>query len=338
MKAVCIDAARMGRVFEQPNPKSASNYVVVRILAAPMCTEVSSWINGTPTTSLGHEAAGEIVEVPQNSRLRVGDRVVVMPQNGCGTCDLCLAGEHIRCQSQRDLQREMGSNTGRSTFAQYCMQQDWLLFPVPDDIPILHASMACCGLGPTFNATRQMQLTAGDVLLISGLGAVGLGGVINGVLQGARVIGLESNSWRANLALKLGAEAVINPSSPDALSQLMALTDGKGADKSIEASSADTAPAFLVTATRVNGQLTTVGWGGAINARDVLRRGVTVRGAWHWNHLRDAAAMRSTLRRAASLLNLYITHTFPLTKVQDAWAVQESGRCGKVVLLPWDQS
>ncbi len=338
MKAVSINSVRDAQIIELPMPICRGNYALIQILAAPMCTEVSEWINGMPTTVLGHEAAGEIVEAPAFSRFRKGDRVVVMPQNGCGSCDLCLAGEHIRCQSQRDPLKETGSLTGRATFAQYCIQQDWLLFPVPQDIPVIHASMACCGLGPTFNAVRQMNVMPGDWLLISGLGAVGLGGVINGVLNGARVIGLETNPWRANLAMKLGAEAVIDPKSPTALEEVLSLTDGRGADKAIEASSASMAPAFLLETTRINGQITTVGWGGPVNAGDVLRRGITLRGAWHWNHLRDGGAMRSTLRRAADLLDTFITHTFALTDVEEAWALQESAQCGKVVLLPWDDA
>ena len=336
MKVATISGIKTSTIIEQPTPKAAANYALVKILAAPMCTEVAAWQQGSLSNSLGHEAAGEVVEAPRGSRVTVGSRVVVMPQNGCGVCDLCVAGEHIRCQAPRNTTADTGSTNGRATFAQYCIQQDWLLYPVPDDVPMLHAAMACCGLGPTFNATKVMNVRSGDLLLISGLGAVGLGGVINGVLRGARVIGLESNTWRAELALKLGAEAVFDPQSPTALDQILAYTNGKGADKSIEASSAESAPSFLVQATRINGEVTTVGWGGAMNACDILRRGVTARGAWHWNHLRDAGEMRNTLRMAAPLLDAFITHTFPLTSVQDAWAVQETGQCGKVVLLPWE--
>lgn len=119
--------------------------------------------------------------------------------------------------------------------------------------------MACCGLGPTFSAVRKMNVTAMDTVLISGLGAVGLGGIVNARARSARVIGLESNPWRAKLAKKLGADAVIDPMDPDAIAQIKELTGGKGADKSIEASSAESAPGFLVQATRINGEITTVG-------------------------------------------------------------------------------
>ena len=335
MKVVAITGRRECALADRPDPVVKDNYVLIKITAAPMCTEVAAYRNGELSDTLGHEAAGEVVEVAQLGRVKVGDRVVVMPQNGCGRCDLCLAGEHIRCQSPRDPLKECGSQSGRATYAQYCIQQDWLLYPVPDDISIEHASMACCGLGPTFNAVHRMNVVSTDTLLISGLGAVGLGGVINARLRGARVIGVEANPWRTSLAMRLGAEAVIDPNDADALQKVLELTQGRGADKSIEASSAESAPGFLLRATKINGEITTVGWGGPIFARDLLAKGITFRAAWHWNHLADAEAMRKTIRASGESIDILISHRLPMSRVQEAWELQIKGECGKVVLNPW---
>jgi L-iditol 2-dehydrogenase len=335
MKVAAVTGPRQSALVEQPEPTIRDNYVRIKILAAPLCTEVGQYRAGDKSDCLGHEAAGEVVETAQAGRVRVGDRVVVMPQNGCGMCDLCLAGEHIRCPTPRDPTAVTGSRFGRATLAQYCIQQDWLLYPVPDSVSIEHASLACCGLGPTFNAMQMMQVGPQDTVLISGLGAVGLGGVVNAVTRGARVIGLESHPWRANLARQLGASTVIDPSDADVIAQIRDLTEGRGADKSLEASSAETAPSLLLHATRIGGELTSIGWGGPMQARDVVARGITVRGAWHWNHLRDARAMRETLRATAPLLDTLITHQFPMSRIQDAWEQQMTGNCGKIILDPW---
>lgn len=335
MKVVAITGARESALVDRPNPVIKDNYVLIKILASPMCTEVGAYQTGQLSDALGHEAAGEVVEVAQPGRVKVGDRVVVMPQDGCGTCDLCLAGLHIRCRTPRNALAVTGSSTGRATYAQYCIQQDWLLYPAPDDLSIEHASMACCGLGPTFNAMQMMNVGPRDTVLVSGLGAVGLGAVVNARVRGARVLALEAHPWRAALARRLGAEAVVSPTDSTAVEQILELTKGCGADKSIEASSAESAPGLLVKATRINGEITCVGWGGPIMARDVVARGVTIRGAWHWNHLRDARAMRETLRAAVPLLNTLITHRFPMSRVQEAWELQLTGECGKIVLDPW---
>jgi len=335
MKVAAITGKEECALVDVPDPMIRDNYVLVEIKAAPMCTEVSAYRSGHVSDVLGHEAAGIVVAVAQPGRVKVGDRVVVMPQNGCGHCDLCISGEHIRCQSPRDPLKECGSETGRATFAQYCIQQDWLLYPLPEDISLDHASMACCGLGPTFNAVRRMNVSSTDTVLITGLGAVGLGGIVNARLRGARVIGVESNPWRSDLARQLGAEAVIDPNDTGALDQIKALTHGLGADKSIEASSAESAPGFLVQATKINGEITTVGWGGPVLARDLNARGITLHAAWHWNHLAHAEAMRQTLRAARDQIELLITHRLPMSQLKEAWELQLKGECGKIVLDPW---
>jgi L-iditol 2-dehydrogenase len=161
----------------------------------------------------------------------------------------------------------------------------------------------------------------------------GLGAVVCATVRGARVIGIESNPYRARLAQDLGAESVVDPTDPDALNQIRSLTRG-GADKSVEASSHPDAPGFLLQATRIGGQMTSIGWGGPVNMRDVVARGVGVFGQWHWNHLQDAAAMFDTIRRASPLLERLISHRFPMSQVQDAWELQLTGQCGKVVLTP----
>ena len=185
---------------------------------------------------------------------RPGDRVVVMPQNACGKCALCLAGEYIHCQNNYDFVAVHGSRAGSATMAQYLLKPDWLLVPVPEGVSIDHASLACCGLGPTFGAMQRLDVTAYDTVMITGLGPVGLGGVINGVFRGARVIGVDNNAWRAQHARKLGATAVVDPTASDALQQLLDLTDGRGVDHALDCSgvvAAQTAPAASDACTSV---------------------------------------------------------------------------------------
>ena len=337
MDVVAITGRRTCEIVDRPEPRIRGDFVKVAIRAAPMCTEVHAYRDGGVGDCLGHEAAGEVVEVARPGRVAVGDRVVVMPGHGCGKCSLCLSGEHIHCEHPVDPYELCGSETGRATYAQYCIKQDWLLVPIPEDISTDHASMACCGLGPTFNAMQQMAVNALDTVLVSGLGAVGLGAVVNARCRGARVIALEGNEYRSALGQALGAEAVIDPNDEHRLERILELTGGRGADKSIEACSAETAPAFLVQATRRKGQVASVGWGGPMLAREIVGKGLTVHGVWHWNHYRDADAMFTTIRRSRDLLDKMITHVFPLREVARAWELQLTGRCGKIVLHPWDE-
>ena len=79
MKAVAITGIRQAELIDLPEPQAKDNWVVVKVHTAPMCTEYKAWLAGAPTQTLGHEAVGEVVEVAQPGKLRVGDRVVVMP-------------------------------------------------------------------------------------------------------------------------------------------------------------------------------------------------------------------------------------------------------------------
>src|SRR5690349_9075626 len=96
-RAVILGERRAGLVAA-PEPRARENWAVVKVHVAPMCTEYKAFLAGIPGEYLGHEAAGEVVEVAQPGRVKVGDRVVVMPLYPCGACPLCVSGDYIHCQ------------------------------------------------------------------------------------------------------------------------------------------------------------------------------------------------------------------------------------------------
>jgi L-iditol 2-dehydrogenase len=335
MKVVAITGPSQCELVDRPEPVIRGEYVKVKIEAAPMCTEFKAFKDGHGSEVIGHEAAGEVVEVSAPGRVRVGDRVVLMPLYPCGKCELCLSGDYIYCEHKVDPHAICESPTGAATYAQYALKQDWLLLPIPEEMSYQHASMACCGLGPTFGAMQNMRVDAFDTVLIVGLGPVGLGGVINAAYRGARVIGVETNPYRARLAMELGASAVVNPEDPDALAQIRALTGGRGVDKAIDCTAVPAAQQFAIQATRVRGHVSFVGWGGHIDMGNMVPGGLTLQGAWHWNY-NDAPRIMQVIRSSQSSIDRLITHTFPMSRVKEAWELQLSGQCGKVLLNPWE--
>ncbi len=335
MQVAAIEGPRQARLITAPDPTPKDDIVVVKVLSAPMCTEYHAFRDGQVTSCLGHEAAGVVVAVDRATRVKVGDRVVVQPQTGCGRCSLCRAGDHIHCAYQRDLLNETGSAAGTATYAQFLLKPEYLLTPVPDDVDLDTAAMACCGLGPTFGAMERMGVMAFDTVIITGMGPVGMGGVINAKFRGARVLGVESHPYRATLALDLGAEAIVNPRDSDARKQLLDLTDGLGADAAVETSGTADAKPFLLDVTRARGQVAFVGWGGNVSADTLISKGLTVHGVWHYN-LNFAERALEVAARSGPRLHRFITHTFPMSAVAAAWELQLTGECGKVVLHPWD--
>ena len=225
--------------------------------------------------------------------------------------------------------------------SQFLLKQDWMLVPIPDGISYDHASMACCGLGPTFGAVQRAKLGPDDTLMITGLGPVGLGGVINGTHRGAKVIGVDINEYRAAKALELGAAEVIDPTDPDALERTLALTrDGRGVDHSIDCSGVVAAHRFCIDATRRKGTVSFVGESGSDStpvriSTDMLRKGLSLHGSWHYN-MADTPQIMRVIAANADKLDSLISHSFPLEQVADAWELQASGQCAKVLLKPWE--
>jgi L-iditol 2-dehydrogenase len=337
MKKVVIRGVRKLEILEVPDPKAVRDWALVKIHSAPMCTEYKSFDRGDLSDRLGHEAAGEVVEIAQPGPVAVGDRVVVMPQYPCGVCPLCVKGEYIHCENVIDFEAFTGSEHGCATYAQYILKPAWLLPKIPDEISYDLAAMLCCGLGPTFGAMQRMRMDAFDTVLITGMGPVGLGGVINGLFRGARIISVVGNPYRAKLARKLGAHVVLDPDDPDVLAKIRESTGNLGADFAIDCSGEASAQRLCVDGTRRQGAISFVGESGDLNIKvseDLIRKGIALIGIWHYN-LKDIPKLWQVVHSSRQLLDRMITHTFPLTRVEDAWKLQITRKCGKVILHPW---
>src|SRR5690348_7784748 len=126
MKVAAIMGRGQGGVLQKPDPIPKDDIVIVKVYAAPMCTEYHAYRDGHVGDSLGHEAAGEVVATDRATRVKPGDRVVVQPQHACGRCALCEAGAHIHCQHGRDVLAITGSEVGTATMAQYVIKSEHL--------------------------------------------------------------------------------------------------------------------------------------------------------------------------------------------------------------------
>jgi L-iditol 2-dehydrogenase len=336
-KAVILGDRRAGLV-QAPDPRPKEDWALVKVRATPMCTEYKLFVGGRKAEYLGHEAAGEVMAVAQPGRVAVGDRVVVMPQYPCGKCALCVAGDYIHCENNYDFKAFTGSPEGSATYAQYLLKPAWLLPKIPDYLSFELASLALCALGPSFGALDAMDVDAFDTLLITGAGPVGLGGVVNGKFRGARVIVVESVPYRVERAKMLGADAVIDPHDGDALAQVKALTDGRGADKAIDCAGAVEAQRFCIEAVRRKAQVAFVGeCGDELRIRvspDMIRKGLTLRGSWHYN-LSLFPKIIQVIRRSSVIENL-ISHVLPMSEIQTAFEVSASHQCAKIILRPWE--
>jgi len=336
MKRAAITGVKQTMLLDTPIPEPKEDWVLVKVHAVPLCTEYKGWLNGNDYS--GHEAAGEVVKVAQPGKVKVGDRVVVMPGAPCGKCSYCISGEYIHCQHMLNSAEFSGLKHGGDTHVQYLIKQDWLLVPIPEGISYERASLACCGLGPTFGAMENMNVSAFDTVLITGGGPVGLGGAINAKYRGARTILVEPIPYRQQKAKELGADLVLDSNDPEIRTKIMQYTGSIGVDACIDTAGVVESQRLCMDVTRRKGQIALVGECGddlAIKASpDFIRKGIVLMGQWHYN-LNGVFKIMKVICNSPVVEKL-ITHIFPMSRIQEALEISASHNCAKIILKPWE--
>lgn len=338
MKQAIFPGDRTVQFAEMDIPRAANDWAVIKVTVAPLCTEYKGCFDGQQTHRVGHEAAGEVIEAGPSATVSPGDRVVVMPSLACGRCEICESGFYMHCENWYDYQAVQGSTAGIGTVTQYLARPSFLMLPVPDEMPMERAALACCALGPTFGAMQKLDVTAFGTVLITGLGPVGLGGVVNARFRGARVIAADPAPWRAARAREMGADAVLDPTRGDAAAEIRDLTDGHGVDYAVDCSGNIHGQRLAIDATRRLGGVAFVGECRdplAITVSDdMLRKGLHLVGNWHFNR-HDYARLLQVIERS-DLLDLLVSHTFPMSEIERAFELQGSAESAKILLRPWD--
>jgi len=332
MLSAAITGPRDVSVREVADPKAGGNVVTVAIGLAPLCTEFKSYVTGAVSARLGHEAVGRVLDAAQSEMVKAGDRVVVMPQYGCGTCEYCRSGDHIYCSHNRNILEETGSEEGTATLAEVILKPDWLLLPVPDDMDLRHAAMACCGLGPGFNAIQRMGVAGPEVVLVGGCGPVGLGTVICARARGARVLAIEADPYRAELARRVGCSLVVEECSDRAIKQLKDFTGNRGVDAAVDTTNVEEVQDLILKSLRPLARFTYIGWGASANVPSIVSTGLQVNGCWHWNHKAHGPEMISVIRACTAEIDTAVTNTFGFSELGDAFELQSTGKCGKVFI------
>ncbi|WP_189267408.1 zinc-binding dehydrogenase [Streptomyces fuscichromogenes] len=230
----------------------APTRVLVRTRATPFCsTDVTSFhgrLGKVPPTILGHASTGEVIEVGSEVRgVEAGQRVVVPGTPECGSCFYCGIGRPDQCSELFDLGgvypdvartadgllvNAAGCVGGYAEIMNVSQNQ---VFPVDTDLPWEVLSLLGCGITTGVGAVLNVaRVRPDEVVGVVGAGHLGLWAVQAARLAGAReVVVVEPREERRAVALKAGATAAVAPE--DALDAVREVTQGRGADKVIEA-------------------------------------------------------------------------------------------------------
>ena len=233
--------------------------VLVRIEASGVCHTDAFTLSGEDPegifpTILGHEGGGIVEQVGEGvTSVKPGDHVIPLYTPECGVCKFCTSGKTNLCQQIRETQGKglMPDGTTRfykdgqpiyhymgcSTFSEYTVLPEIALAKVNPEAPLKEVCLLGCGvttgMGAVMNTAKVEQ---GDTVAIFGLGGIGLSAIIGATMAGAsRIIGVDINESKFDLARKLGATDCINPNDYDKPIQevIVELTDG-GVDYSFE--------------------------------------------------------------------------------------------------------
>jgi alcohol dehydrogenase len=249
-------------VEEVAEPEPPPDGVVVEVGASGICrSDWHAWMGHdpevTPPHVPGHELAGTVVAVGPGARGSwIGERVTVPFCLGCGRCPPCMAGETQIC----DFDYQPGF-TGPGSFAQYLPlpHADLNLVRLPPELGFVEAAALGCRFMTAYAAvTVHGRPAEGDWVAVHGCGGVGLSAVMIAAAAGARVIAVDIDRAKLDLARELGAELSLDARDGDPAAAVLDATAG-GAHVSLDALGSAVTCAASVGSLRKRGRHVQVG-------------------------------------------------------------------------------
>lgn len=266
MKALVLEAYNKFVFRDYPDPKlRGPDDVLVRVRAAAICGSDVHGMDGStgrrvPPIVMGHEAAGEIVEVGSGvGDYKPGDRVTFDSTEYCGECFHCRRGEVNLCENRRVLGVSCSDYRRDGTFAEYIVLPRRILYRIPEGLDFVGASIA----EPAAVAAHAAAITPiamGESMAVVGAGLIGL--LLIQILRAhspAAIIALETDPERRAAALAAGASAALDPAAPETPAAILSLSGGRGVDRCFEAVGATAPIATAIAATRKGGSVTLIG-------------------------------------------------------------------------------
>ena len=258
--------------------------VLVQIKAVGLCHSDLVAINGERGKPMpiviGHEAAGIVVELGEGVQgFDKGDHVVPTYVASCGHCEMCAVGRPALCEPatmtnadavlwdgttrlHKNGQR-IHHHSGVAGFAEYAVMSKDALIKIDKSIPFEHAALFGCGVVTGVGALLNTAgVKPGEHVAVVGLGGVGLSALLAAVAAGAgRIIALDLNPQKLQLARELGADFAINAADSDCVSQVREATLG-GSHVAVETAGSAKALETAYQITRRGGTTVTAGMPG----------------------------------------------------------------------------
>lgn len=217
--------------------------VIVKIKCCAICGSDLHVYHGRETgldvhTCMGHEFAGEIVEVGDDVKsMRVGDVVISPFSISCGECFYCKIGLTSRCLKSQLfgwVEKGAGLQGGQAEFVRVPLAESSLM-KLPDGVSIEEGVLAGDIISTGFYSAKQAQVKPSGIYVVIGCGPVGLMAILGARAYGAeKIYAIDREVVRLKMAERFGATPV-NTSMVDALNAILDASQGRGADAVLEA-------------------------------------------------------------------------------------------------------
>src|SRR5271169_309183 len=326
MKALRKMQAGRGLSME-PVPAIGAADVLVRVKTASICgTDLhiygwDRWSQGRikPPLTLGHEFCGVVERVGEEvTAVKVGDFVSAEMHVNCGHCHQCRLGEAHICQNLRIIGIDQDG-----AFAEFVKIPASNIWKLDAAIPERYGAI----LDPLGNAVHTVLAgpIAGQTVLVTGCGPIGLMAIAVAKACGSStVFATETNAQRQVMALKMGADVVIDPAAEDAVARILRETGGTGVDALLEMSGNPTAIQQGFSALRAGGRASLLGIP-TENVqldlvKDVIFKGATVQGIYGRRMYETWVQMTALLKAGRLNLEPLFGETSALDNFEDAFA------------------
>jgi threonine 3-dehydrogenase len=340
MRAIVKTARGPGlAVRDIPKPTCGPSDVLIRVHHAGVCgtdlhiADWDAWAQGRikPPVTLGHEFAGEIVEVGSevHGDFQPGQLVTAEGHIICGHCLQCRTGNGHVCKRTSIIGVDRNG-----AFAEYHAMPAsnvMMLDGIPTEIGAIMDPM-----GNAFHTVLSTEVS-GSVVLVLGCGPIGCFAVgIAKAAGAAAVIAVDVNPKRLELARKMGATRALHAEQDDVDAAVLELSKGDGADLVCEMSGAASALHTGFRLVRYGGRVHLLGiphGDVAIDfATEIVFKGITIYGVIGRKMYETWHQMQRFLRSGLLDPCPVITHRFPLERIDDALAAIRTGDAGKVII------
>jgi threonine dehydrogenase-like Zn-dependent dehydrogenase len=209
------------------------------------------------------------------------------------------------------------------------------LVPLPDALSFEEGAAISCGTGTAYGALRRLEVSGRDTLAVIGQGPVGLSATLLGHAMGARVIAVDVSPERLALSRELGAEHVVNARETDPVRAIHDLTDGQGAETTMDCSGSAEGRLTAVRSADTWGRVAFVGEGGNVTldvSPHLLRRQLTIHASWTFSSIGQEECARFIAQRKVPLGRLLTQH-WRQEQAEEAYRLFDTQTTGKGVFV-----